>query len=199
MIPSEVTVIVDKREKTPLLFPEYIEVQLDRTGRTQQVAIKQKVEVMPAGDYCLEEYDHLCVFETKRSLRELYNNTCTKDWTREARALKRLSESCAYPHLVFELSPSELFQKSIHVPDPELVFDRWMQVVARFNLRLMIVGGARQPRQRRTLGEQLIRLSLAYEQNKPYDARLWSDEFREKMWEWAPTWITEGDESCPTN
>lgn len=195
MIPREVVVIIDKREQTPLLFPSWIHVQLDRTGEKQQVAINHKVQVMPAGDYCLEGYDNLVIFETKRSLRELYNNVCTKDWGRESRALKRLSEACKYPYLVFELSPAALFQKTIHVPNPEMVFDRWMQVVARFNLRLMIVGGARQPRQRRDLGEQLVRLALAHIHHPPYTSEPWNKELREKMWDWAPTWITDGDES----
>ena len=196
MIPKEVTVVIDKREQTPLLFPEYIDVQLDRTGKTQQVHIKTKVQVMPAGDYCLEGYDHLVIFETKRSLRELYNNVCTKDWGRESRALKRLMESCNYPHLVFELSPAELFQKNIHVRNPEMVFDRWMQVVTRFNLRLMIVGGARQPRQRRLLGEQLVRLALSYIHNPVYTAEEvepWDDDLREWMWRECPNWIPPGE------
>lgn len=196
MIPSEVTVVIDKREQTPLLFPDWIRVQVDRSGEEQMVDIKQTVKVMPAGDYCLEGYDDLVIFETKRTLRELYNNVCTKDWGREARALKRLSEGCKYPHLVFELSPAELFQKNIHVPRPHLVFDRWMQVVARFHLHLMIVGGARQPRQRRALGEQLVRLALSYIHNpdNPMDTP-WDEGLREFMWREAPNWITQGDES----
>jgi hypothetical protein len=188
VIPDTVTVLIDSREKRPLLFPSWIDLREDRTLKVHQIQVKTKRIAMPAGDYTLEGYDYLCVFETKRTLRELHNNVCTNDWERETRALKRLAEACKYPYLVWELTPSELFRKSIHVPDPQLVYDRWMQAIARFNLRLMFAGGGVGPGPRRKLGEQLVRLMLAHIQNTPWNSDPWSDEFREKMWKWAPTW-----------
>jgi hypothetical protein len=187
MIPNTVTVLIDTREKKTLLFPSWVDFRCDRTLKVHSIQVKTKRVIMPAGDYTLEGYDHLTILETKRSLRELHNNVCS-DWGREARALKRLSEACEYPYMVWEMTPSELFRKSPHVPDPQLVFDRWMQAIARFNLRLMFAGSGPGPGPRRKLGEQLIRLMLAHILNPAQDHDPWSPEFREKMWKRASTW-----------
>lgn len=199
MIPKSLTVLIDSREKVHkrLLFPAWIDFREDRTLRVHPIQVKTKVVTMPAGDYTLEGHDKVSIMETKRSLRELYNNVCTNDWAREARALKRLSEACEYPYVVWELTPAELFRQSVHVPDPQLVYDRWMQAITRFNLRLMFAGGGVGPGPRRRLGEQLVRLMLAHVLNTPQERNPWSDKFREDMWKWAPTWpdfVEKGNE-----
>ncbi len=169
MIPNKITVQIDSRERLPLLFPKWITIYPDRSGEEVHVEVGTEMTVLSAGDYTIKGYYKVCIVETKRSLRELYNNVCTDDWTREARALRRLSDACDYPLLVWEMTPSELFRASSHVPDPHLVFDRWMQAVVRFNLRLMITGVGRGPGPRRILGEQLVRLMLAYIDNSPLE------------------------------
>ena len=165
MIPNKITVLIDSRERHPLLFPKWITVHPDRSGEEVHIEVSTEMVVMPAGDYAIKGYDAVCIAETKRSLRELYNNICTKDLGREVRALHRLSESCKYPLLIWEMTPSDLFRPSSFVPDPQLVFDRWMQLVVRFNLRLMLAGVGQGPGPRRTLGEQMVRLMLAYIEN----------------------------------
>ena len=162
MIPNEVTVLIDSRERRPLLFPSWITFHGDRTLDAHQIQVKTKVVRMPAGDYTLDGYEDVCIIETKRSLRELHNNVCTNEWPRVAKALKRLSEACDYPYLVWEITPSELFRKSKHVEDPVLVIDRWNQAIVRFKLQLMLAGGGTNPGPRRKLGEQLVRLMIAH-------------------------------------
>lgn len=188
MIPSEVTVIIDSRERTPLLFPGWIDWWVDRTSEVRPIEVKTKRMVMPAGDYTLEGHDDVCIIETKRSMRELHSNVCTKEWTRVARALSRLVDSCKYPYLVLELTPSEMFRESQHVPNPRQVFSLWMQIAARLDLRVMFVGGATNPGPRRKLGEQLLRLMLAHLISPPRMVEPWSPDYREKMWKRAPTW-----------
>lgn len=191
-VPNEITVLIDSREKpikdggNPLLFPTWIDLRIDRTTTQHMIQIKTKVVPMPAGDYTIEGQDHVSIIETKRSLRELYNNVCTKDWARTSRALKKLAEACQYPYLVLEMTPSELFRVSRFVPDPHLVFDRWMQVVARLGLRVMFTGCASQPGPRRKLGEQLVRLMLAHVFNPPGEAIVpWTPLDRSGNWEEA--------------
>jgi hypothetical protein len=165
MIPNEITILIDSREKHKLLFPSWITLYFDRIGKIQPVHIETKVSRMVAGDYAIEGYEDVCLIETKRSLRELHSNIGPGSWPRVCKALKRLSK-CQYPYLVLEMTPSELFQKSIHVENPELVFDRWMRIVAQFDLHLMIVGGSKMPGPRRKLGEQLVRLMIAHVLNE---------------------------------
>lgn len=161
-VPNEVTVLIDSRERRPLLFPSWITFHGDRTLEVHQIQVKTKVVRMPAGDYTLQGYDDVCIIETKRSLRELHNNVCSNEWPRVAKALKRLRDECEFPILLWEMTPSELFRATRYVPDPYLVFDRWMQVIARFDLRLMYGGAGVGPGPRRKLGEQMVRLMLAH-------------------------------------
>lgn len=87
---------------------------------------------------------------------------CGPDLPRAVRALMNLSHACVYPYVVWELTPAELFRQDRHVPNPQMVFDRWMHVIARLNLRLMYAGSCQSPGPRRKLGEQLVRLMLAH-------------------------------------
>lgn len=168
MIPNEITILIDSREKEGhrLLFPSWIDLYTaDRSDLSESIHIKTKVSRMVAGDYAIEGYEDVCLIETKRSLRELCSNIGPGNWPRVCKALKRLSK-CQYPYLVLEMTPSELFQVSIHVDHPRLVFDRWMRIVTKLNLRLMIVGGSKMPGPRRKLGEQLVRLMIAHVLNE---------------------------------
>lgn len=162
MMPNEITVLIDSREQLPLLFPSWITLHVDRSLKEYTIEVKTKVVTLEAGDYTLMGFEDVCIIETKRSLRELHNNVCSNDWPRTAKALKRLANACEYPILLWEMTPSELFQATKYVPDPYLVFDRWMQVVARFNLRLMYGSVGRGAGPRRKLGEQMVCLMLAY-------------------------------------
>ncbi len=159
---NEITVLIDSREVKKLPFPSWIALHPDRTMDVQMIHVLTKTKEMPAGDYAIEGHEDVCIIETKRSLREVHNNVCSNDWPREVKALKRLSEACKYPYVVWEMTPSVIFQKTQHVPNPQLVYDRWMQAIVRFNLRLMIAGVGIGPGPRRTLGEQLVRLMLAH-------------------------------------
>ena len=161
MIPNQITVLIDSRERRPLLFPSWIEWYGDRTLESRQIQVLTKVIRMPSGDYAISGYDEVCIIETKRSLRELHGNVCT-EWPRVAKALGKLSVACKYPYVVWEMSTSELLRASKHVPDPVLVIDRWMQALTRLDLRLMWVGRHDEPGPRRKLGEQLVRLMLAH-------------------------------------
>ena len=161
MIPNQITVLIDSREKRPLLFPSWIEWYGDRTLESRQIQVLTKVSRMESGDYTIEGYDKVCIIETKRSLRELHGNVCT-EWPRVAKALSKLSKACKYPYVVWEMSTSDLLRASKHVPDPVLIMDRWMQALTRLDLRLMWVGAHSLPGPRRKLGEQLVRLILAH-------------------------------------
>jgi hypothetical protein len=161
MIPQKVTVLIDSREKQPLLFPSWIEWHGDLTSGTHQIQILTKIVTLDAGDYTLEGYEDICIIETKRSLRELCNNVGT-EWPRACKALYKLSKACDYPYVVWELTASDCMRKSKHVPDPGLIIDRWMHAITRLDLRLMWVGNSLAPGPRRKLGGQLVRLMLAH-------------------------------------
>jgi hypothetical protein len=186
-----VTVLIDVREKPThrLQFPAWINLHPDRSKEVWPVQVKTKDVVLPAGDYTIEGWDHQIVVETKRSLRELFNNVCTADWERERKAIVRLANSCLHPYLIMEMTPSELLRESTHVEDPALVLDRWMQLVARFDLKVMFCGGSRDKRPRRNLGEMVLRLMLSHMLNPMAEVDTWSPGLRKFMWNKAPVWL----------
>lgn len=190
-VPSTITILIDTREKTPLLFPSWIDFQIDRTGETHHIKVETENVCMPAGDYTILGHDDVCIFETKRSLSELHKNVCTKDWTREQMALRRLSEACFYKYLLWEMTPSELARQTTYIPSPSTVIDRWMQAIQRFDLRLMLSGtSVNGPGPRRKLGDLVIRTMLVHLLCPEGQPVLWDREARAEIWREAPKWVT---------
>ena len=80
------TILIDTREKLPLLFPKTIALG-DRL-----VDLKTRRVRLSTGDYQLDSTrEEGVVVERKRNLEELASNF-TRDWPRFRRALDRLAE-----------------------------------------------------------------------------------------------------------
>lgn len=191
-VPSTVTILIDTRERIPLLFPAWIDFQADRSGETHHIKVNTDNVCMPAGDYTLRGHDDVCIFETKRSMSELHRNVCTIDWDRERKALQRLGDACTYKYLLWELTPSELGLKTKYVPDPAVVIDRWMQAIQRFGLRLMLSGTSNKgPGPRRKLGDLVVRTMLTHLLCPEGKIIPWGDSTRDDMWKQAPKWVDQ--------
>lgn len=148
-----------------MLFPKVIQYHCDRSSKASQIAVAVQKHTMDAGDYALKGYVRECLFERKGALRELHNNLFTKDWKRSQVALDKLAEASEHPYLVLETSPSELFRKTLHVPNYEKVFDNLVRECVVRGISLLYPGNCRSQRARRILGEQLIRIALVHIQH----------------------------------
>lgn len=157
MLPHDLTIEVDDREKKPLRFPSTLEYL--NTNHNVQSLSHIRVHTVSArfdaGDYRVMGYEHAAAVERKMGLTELYTNLFTRDRDRFERALRRLSESCQHPLLVVEASPAEL-SKPPRIPGikvtPTAIRDRLMDVCLEFGVQLWTVSGASTPN-RRLLGE----------------------------------------------
>jgi hypothetical protein len=167
-------VVVDSREKVPILFPETISWHPDRTRTECLIAVKTRKDALFAGDYCLEfpdgtRHDRTCTIERKGSPSEIYSNLFTNDWRRAAKAFERLSRIKSLSpyngahYLLIEPSQANLrtFEKE-HDLQEGVLTDRILQVAARFGLNIWWAPHHTLPSARRRLGELMIRTMLAH-------------------------------------
>jgi ERCC4-type nuclease len=180
-IPSKLTVLVDSRERYPLLFPGAIKYYRVRGGDPNLIRVATKVEALKTGDYCLKGYDG-CMIERKGSMRELQGNLFTKDYRRSKAAFTRLVEACDHPYILLDFPLSEMFQPTENVLEPERVLDALLDTIQEFGLGVLWPGPCKTVQSRTRLGELCVRLMLchALQLAEPMDVKEMLDILLEK-------------------
>lgn len=117
---------------------------------------------MFAGDYHLEGYEGVCRVERKGSLGELANNLLSDDYERALKAFEKFTASTENPYLLVECTPSELQRETRWTKQPERILDALMSLVERLKLRLLLVGSCKTAKQKRVVGELVLRLMMAH-------------------------------------
>jgi ERCC4-type nuclease len=149
---NELTLLVDSREKQPLMFPANLKVYDPSTRSRRVVRLTTVRRALDYGDYCLENLDSVVCIERKGGPAELAGNLLSRDAARQGRALGRLVGSCRFPTLLVEASPQKFMEASTQVPDPELLANRLWNLVAQLGLRLLWVPKCMAGSTRRRLG-----------------------------------------------
>lgn len=168
-----ITVIVDKAEQRPLLFPETLALWTIRGAghvpKARIVRVKIERRRLDAGDYCLVGDEALAIVERKAHIGELITNTLTADRPRFLRALERLAVACKYPYLYVERFPAPWWTQeneegySIQVVQ---AMDLLLTSITRLNIRLLWSSHAAiTPRRRRRDGELILRILLAHREH----------------------------------
>ncbi len=163
--PKRMTVLIDKQEQYPVLFPATVLYYPTRAFHPFfLIHIDQKVMRLPTGDYALKGYEDTCIIERKGAQSELSTNLCSQDYKRNHAALKRLSEETKHPYLMLEETPAGLLPNSYPStrPVPDRVCDAFLREVCEFNLSLIFAGRARSPGQRRKLGHFMLKIMLCH-------------------------------------
>jgi hypothetical protein len=164
--PRKVTVLVDDREKVPLLFPDEICWHPQRTSSTddQVIQVKTSRQRLEDGDYYLEDYPDYCRIERKYSNAELTNNFLTRDYRRARYAFERFSESCIYPYLLLDMSLAKLIPATHHryEADGELLLDNVFALCHRLGIRPISFGAMNTKRTRLLGGKTLVHLMLSH-------------------------------------
>lgn len=171
-IPTKVTVIIDTREKIPLLFPETIMVtHPELTYRELPVVVGVERAKLEFGDYLLKEYPDQGVVERKASQMELFKNlNDSKDRIRQAKSFRKLASGCKYPYILVECSPARLLAKNLLIKQRELVVHRLSLAIAKYGLSaIFIPWQSRNPDTRRTLGTFIVHLMLSCVLQEKFD------------------------------
>lgn len=174
--PKSVTVLVDSREKKPLLFPRMIVLHSELPDQKPEPSVI-KVQVnrvtMSEGDYALKGQQSIALVERKGGIDELCQNVTKPDSTRFMAAINRLVQATKYPYLFLDMTPLSLWSSQRPTPtthgngqsmDPMWVFDRLLRVATTKNLRI-IWGTQRSPgpSSRKRLGEIILRLLIHHQ------------------------------------
>lgn len=193
MTPTTVTVLVDSRERYPLLFPKTVKWHADRSASPVLIQVHMEVRQLHAGDYALAGYDDEVLFERKGSMSELLQNLFTSDHRRCTTAFLKLVEGCEVPYLLLDFPLSDMFKRSPYVADPQRILDALLDVSRDFGLRLLWAGNCKQAGRRRELGELVLRVMLSHALNRdlgPIDV----DAIVEDILGDAPQVVEETDE-----
>lgn len=164
-IPTSVTVLVDSREKFPLLFPQTVKYYQDR-GHYHLIRVEVETRTLHAGDYALAGYDDEVLFERKGSMQELLNNLFTVDRRRCTAAFLKLVEGCEVPYLLLDFPLGDMFKPTPYVVDPPRVLDALLDLSRSFGLRLLWAGNCKTASRRRELGELVLRVMLSHALNR---------------------------------
>jgi len=164
--PKSLTILVDTRERTPLLFPSNVLIHFDG-GRKQKhvlhaVSIKTESATLSAGDYQLSQPENFFVIERKAGLRELSDNLLSSDCARQYRAFSRLKDF-QHRYLLIEESPSSAMTAKLrHEIDVWETLRRTTEACLRFGLTPLYIGTIRDHSARLKAGEFLCLLFLAH-------------------------------------
>lgn len=153
-------IVVDTREKRPMLFPDHLPFWVSPTRR---VTIKLVIErrTLKTADYILGGAPTCVGIERKRDLDELHNNLCTASGRKRFLAcLDRLSSEFEKPILFLEGTPSALVRSHRPETDPTRVRDQLMSACAHYNISLLTIPTATIP-QRRVAAEWLASLLIS--------------------------------------
>jgi ERCC4-type nuclease len=161
---NEYTILVDSRERHPLLIPENI-VVLDPNhppdkgvGRT--VRLRTRVTKLPEADYVLEDFPNTVVIERKGSVREIAKNCLNPvDRARFIRELVRLREGYKTPYLLLEGTPQTYTAPTGWIEDPGIALDAMMRLLLEYRVQLLLLPASTIPC-RRAAGEWAARLLL---------------------------------------
>lgn len=163
---SQVTVLIDSREKKPLSFPAHL-VVLDRTklptaGKSRTVTVRTKSETLKTGDYRLVGGNS--AIERKGSFEEIAGNCLTLDGRRRFMdCCRRLRSECSTACLLFEGLVGG-FEVRAGLPHPGVAADALLDIIGEHGLPLMLLPLSTTG-QRRAAGEWALRWLLSQERD----------------------------------
>lgn len=157
--PHTLRVIVDTREKCPILFPAMFEL-VTCPDRIIPIPVTTGRRALTAGDYTLEidgvSYADIVCAERKGSVQELAKNLLDPtDSARQSRSLSRLSTSCRHPTLLVEIPLHDLFSTRFTLYPP-LLIHRLLVTSRLHHLDLLWVPKPTSLQSRRLLGTFLL-------------------------------------------
>lgn len=154
---------VDDHEKKAyrLVFPEVIAWWDGERKHSIKVETRYPDHLV-TGDYAIEGFERVTLLETKRSMRELFNNYFTNDHRRSNNAISRLAIECEYPYLCLDFTILEAMAPSHYVKDPQKVLDTMYQDVAGKGIRLVWMSCGSSPNLRSFVGKQMLHLMWSH-------------------------------------
>lgn len=158
---KSLTILVDSREKIPLIFPSTLTMLSPRHLPHQQiksiVRLVTKSATLETGDYLLAEAPTACVVERKYSIDELATNTLNPRRRRLFIAELLRLQAYSRPVLLLEGSLSKYLKPTVRTKDPGLALDATQRLLLEYKIGL-ITQPCNTVAERRAAGEFVARL-----------------------------------------
>ena len=149
--PKGVTLLIDTREKRPLLFPERV-LYYDRDKKPHLVRVDTARLSLRTGDYALEGYADRALVERKGSVRELCDNLLTGDRRRALSSLHRLAFGGTKSALLIEAKLSDFHPADPQLTGPPQALCELLRLASDYHIDLFFCGPLRAASTRRKLG-----------------------------------------------
>jgi len=159
-------ILVDKREKIPLLFPDHIVMLCHNCQPHARKARTIPIHVEPChlktGDYALNGNMTRILVERKRDFSELARNCLTLDGRRKfSDECKRLFNECDHPVLLVEGSIPQLLRsyRPYTNESPWLAVDAYQRLCLEWRIETVYLSSS-SVAQRRVVGEYVAHLLI---------------------------------------
>ena len=165
---KEIVILVDDREKKPLLFPSTIVMLNPHQPPTSKKQVTVRIAAqkcrLETADYLIQGDDSVGGIERKGSISEIAQNCLTKDGRRKfLDCLKRLKDNFKYPILLFEGEIHKVQSARIHIPGPKfnpgIAVDALMRLTLEYEVPIYLMP-CTTIAQRRATGEWAARLLI---------------------------------------
>ena len=159
-VPKQITVLIDTREKIPLLFPKTIPWHLS-TRDSRYINVKTERKCLKTADYYLKNHSATCMIERKGSIAELHQNT-TVDRGRCRRALDRLAQATAHPYVLLDGTAATFLRPSPHVAVPQRALQFFLEDCVSREIAILWLGGGSTRPARIKVGTALLQILLSH-------------------------------------
>lgn len=154
------TVVIDSREKRPLVFPATLEVWT--RNKAERVQVQTETAKLDAGDYLLKGFEDRAVVERKGSVRELAQNLLTRDQLRQGRAFRRLADACEHPYLFLHTTATSLLSANQYNSEPDRLVQKLAWALDKFGLHFILVPLTSSVASRRLVGTIALNLLVGH-------------------------------------
>jgi len=162
-IPKQVTMLIDSREKLPLLFPGVLHYHADYSSNTHGlVHVKTTTRKLKTGDYYLQGHRSACILERKASPEEIHANLVRSGRRKFLLALDRLQAATNHPYLLLDASPAQMLKHSPWVEDPTWALNQLYRECTLRNIPILWVGNAQARSTRMAMGSVLLQIMLTH-------------------------------------
>lgn len=160
------TILIDKREKTPLLFPDHVTIlsphALPHLRKSLLIRLHWEEAHLKTADYGPKGFLRRILVERKKHFTELARNCLTREGRRKfTDECQRLRDECDHPYLLVEGTVPHLLRTYAPISDesPWLAVDAYLRLCLEYGIGTIYLPSTSRP-QRLQVGEYVAHLLI---------------------------------------
>lgn len=162
-VPSKLNMLIDTREKIPILFPATLRYYTSLSDRSHHlVHVRTTRRKLRTGDYYLDGHRSVTIWERKAGAEEIHNNILGKQRKRFLESLDRLQAATRHPYLLIDSSPAQMLRHSEWATNPTLVINALYRECVTRGIAVWWIGNAGARSTRIAMGTVLLHAMLTH-------------------------------------